>query len=918
MSQDKSIVLPNGSTESPPRDVHAGKSSNTTVSSRVILWLLRRSISQAPRRLVLEAVGVAFPVAMLAATLLFVDHAVQSMTPNALRPVQVEMRALSKSLDVDIAATAAKLASEDGVKMVEPFAAANVLVSAGNSGQLTTRLFAVRPAYLLNHPWVRVVSGGLTQGALLSQALQASSGFQSATTITISLPGDAPPMSLALPVGGSVDLRAATTWFAIPYGEVQGDIVTVPRAIVIDWTTYERDVLPALRAWTKAGGLPLFDPGSGELPPSTLEAHVTVDHTTYPADPGRASLWTGALQRALGRQAGVSFIMADNAAEVLMEGREDSINAKVLFLLLGIPGVLVAAALGLTGASTLVEAHRREEALLRMRGATSGQTAGLATAQAAAAGIVGSVLGLLVAGLGVSGVIGRPVWQGVPGEGLLLSILLAATAGVITCAIRVIVLRRSSRKSDVFERRLLERGWSPLWLRGRLDLVAIVAGLAILAVNILAGGLKRTPVEGAALALSFYVLLAPLAIWLGSSLLMIRGLLALLTVSARPERNRSMSSWSGACLRWLGRRPAHAARALAIGALAVAFGTEVLAFAATYQSAKEADVVAAIGSDLRLTLEDPRFPLPPLGAEIMATTAIHQVPARSDTDRKMILAIDLPTYQATITSAPRMVAGEGPEALAKEPMGALINSEIAESAEVAVGDMLPLTIFPDDFENARDIELKVLGVFTAFPPTYPVTEIVTTLGALPRASTVPPDFYLARVAPGHAPTEIAAQLRVGPSGRTFAVSTVAAPNERGLTALNLAGLSLIEAIGASLIAAVGVAVLGAFLIIERRREFAILHAIGADARQILTGPVLEGCVVVLGSLAIGVPVGLGLSMLAVRVLGLFFVLPPPLLVVPVWQLTALVMLMVMASATALGMALAAVNRVQPASVLREP
>ncbi len=918
MSQDQIIALPEGAAESPPRDVSTGKSSSAAGSSGVILWLLRRNIGQAPRRLALEAIGVAFPVAMLAATLLFVDHAVQSMTPNALRPVQVEMRALSKSLDVDIAATVAKLASEDGVKMVEPFAAADVLVAPGTSGQLTTRLFAVSPAYILNHPWVKVTSGGLGHGALLSQALQASPGFQSATTITISLPGDSPPLSLSLPVEGTVDLREATTWFAIPYGEVQGDIVTVPRAIVIDWATYERDVLPVLRAWTKAGGLPLFDPGSGELPPSTLEAHVTVDHTTYPADPGRASLWTGALQRALGRQAGASFIMADNAAEVLMEGREDSINAKVLFLLLGIPGVLVAAALGLTGASTLVEAHRREEALLRMRGATSGQTAGLATAQAAAAGIVGSFLGLLVAGFGVSIVTGRPVWQGVPPETLVLSVLLAVAAGAITCAIRVIVLRRSSRKSDVLERRLLERGWAPLWLRGRLDLVAIVVGIAILAVNIIAGGLRRSPIEGTALALSFYVLLAPLAIWIGASLLMIRGLLALLSAAARPEHNRPFSSWRGACLRWLGRRPAHAARALAIGALAVAFGTQVLAFAATYQAAKEADAQAAIGSDLRLTPEDPRFPLPALGSGIVASTPIHQVPARSDTDRKMILAIDLATYLATATSAPRMLSGAGPEALAKEPMGVLINSEIAESAEVAVGDMLPLTIFPDDFENARDIELKVLGVFTAFPPTYPVTEIVTTLGALPRASTVPPDFYLARVAPGHVPSDVAARLRSGPSGQKFVVSTVAAPNERGLTALNLAGLSLIEAIGASLIAAVGVAVLGAFLILERRRELAILHTIGADAWQILTGPALEGGLVVLGSIAIGVPVGLGLSMLAVRVLGLFFALPPPLLVVPVWQLMALVLLMVLASAIALAMALTAVNRVQPASVLREP
>lgn len=111
--------------------------------------------------------------------------------------------------------------------------------------------------------------------------------------------------------------------------------------------------------------------------------------------------------------------------------------------------------------------------------------------------------------------------------------------------------------------------------------------------------------------------------------------------------------------------------------------------------------------------------------------------------------------------------------------------------------------------------------------------------------------------------------------------------------------------------------LGAFLILERRREFAILQTVGADTRQILTGPALEGSIVVLGSLAIGVPVGLGLGILAVQVLGLFFSLGPPLLTIPAGGLIAVALFMVMASTVALGAALAAVNRVRVASVLRE-
>ena len=73
------------------------------------------------------------------------------------------------------------------------------------------------------------------------------------------------------------------------------------------------------------------------------------------------------------------------------------------------------------------------------------------------------------------------------------------------------------------------------------------------------------------------------------------------------------------------------------------------------------------------------------------------------------------------------------------------------------------------------------------------------------------------------------------------MTTVGNPFQRGLTALNLAGLGRIEALGAALIAAVGVAVLGAFLVLERRREFAILRAVGADTSQVIAGPAPKAC-----------------------------------------------------------------------------
>ena len=888
----------------------------------MIRWLTARTIRRAPRRLVLGTLGIAFPVAMLAATILFVDDADRAMTRVALEPVQIEMRAIGRSLDVDMTSVSHDLGAVPAVARAEPFAATNVVVEAPGAGKWTARLIAVDPSYFAGRPWLRVVSGKPGGGALLDEALRNTPGFASAATVSIALPGDAPKLSLPLPVTGTVDLRRATTWFSIPYGDVQGDVVAVPRSIVIDFSTFARDILPVLQEWATHGGIsPVFDPGSTDLPPVSLESHVTVDHATYPPNPSRATAWSGQLRSLLERRAAGSILVADNAAETLVTAQSDATNAKILFLLLGIPGVLAAGALGLAAGSALAEANRREEALLRLRGATSGQVLRLAAADAAVVGLAGSVVGILVAAATVSLVTGGPVWRGVAAGELATTAMLALAVGAVTTVIRLIRLRSTERRSDVaVERRLLERGWTPMWKRAYLDLIFIALGLGILGVNRVTGGLSQTPIEGTSLALSFYVLLAPIFLWLGVTFLAVRVVLAMLSRRAERGRSKPLPSWRAAGTRWTGRRPARMAVALMLGALAVAFGTQVLAFAATYRSAKATDAGAALGSDMRLTPADPTNQLPPLGPGIAAVSPFRLVPAQAGSDRKTIMAIDLSAYPDVSTMAPRILQGQGPEALGRDPRGVLLLKELAINFEVGPGDTLPITIYPDDFEKSTNLKLHVLGVYGSFPPTSPPpdqpAELVMSTAAIPRTVPAPPDFYLARVSAGRSADAVAAELRGTLSDR-FGVTTVGNPFQRGLTALNLAGLGRIEALGAALIAAVGVAVLGAFLVLERRREFAILRAVGADTAQVIVGPAAEGVFVVLGSLLIGVPVGLGLALLEVRVLSLFFALPPPLLTIPTGALAVFIVFMATTSTAAMAAALAAVTRVRPASVLRE-
>lgn len=886
-------------------------------------WLVLRTLRASPRRLVLGALGVAFPVAVFAASLLFMNRAVESMTRVTLEPLKLEQRALATTLNADMTAIGRRLATVPGVERVDRFAAADVVVrTPGQSAGATARLFAVDTSYPVAHPWVRVVDGSLARGALLGQSLRHTPGFEHARAVRIELAGSTRGLKLTLPASGTVDLRnALSAWFAIPIGEVQGDQALVPRSLVIDYATFERRMLPAIKRQLGTT-TPVLNPGLTDLPPVSLEVHVSVDHGAYPADPGAAATWSKQLRHRLGKQAFGDIVVADDAYEPLTEASSDASNAKTLFILLGIPGALVAAALGLATQSALAEATRREDALLRLRGATEGQLARVAAAQAALAWIAGSVIGLAAAAAAVTVVTGELVWERVPSGGLAVAVVLALAVGALTTAARLVGVLRASRRPEAVERRALERGWQPLWRRAWLDMVAIAVGAGILAVNIASGGLKPIPIEpaqGSTLALRFYVLLGLMFIWVGAVLLAARLLLA---VAGRWSRARgSLPSWRAATLRWLGRRPARAGVALILGALAVAFGTQVLAFVATYRAAKDAESHAAFGSSLRLVPGDPTITLPPLDArKVAAVSPVRMVPARAESDRKTIMTLDLPSYAAAVTASPRMKEGAALEGLARDPKGVVINQEIAEDFEVGPGDRLPLTVFPDDKDQSRNLKLRVAGVFRSFPPTNPPAEMVISTRGLPPYLLQLPDFYLARTPAGVSPPAVADDLKHNLRGK-FAVTTISEQvrfEPRSLTALNLGPLGDMELVAAALIAAVGVGVLGAFVVVERRREFAILRTVGADDRQVRSGPARESAVVVLAALAIGVPVGLGLAMVSVRILGLFFTLQPPLLTVPVPTLGAFAAVTVAGSAVAIAAAVVAIGRVTPATTLREP
>jgi len=908
----------------------------------VIGRLAARTVLRSPRRLLIGLLGVAVPVSLFAATAFFVDTSAQNMTTQALAPVQIDMQALISSPLTPPSPIGAQLAARPQVARVEPFASVDLQVQLpGATAARPVRVFAVNPGYLTRHPWVRRETGSLTQGVLLSDALN-SPATTPGSTVRLQVPGGATTIPVA--VGGTVDLRKADTWFAVLSGDNQGNVAYVPDSMVVDYATFAAQILPALNtAPSPAPGGQLTNPATGAAAVGvvSLQEHITVQRAAFAADPATALTLSTGLRRTLERTAPGKITVLDNLGDTLSAAHNDATNAKVLFLFLGLPGVLVAAGLAVATAGSLAAAQRREVALLRLRGATAAQVSRLAAIVSLSIGLGGSVVGLGLAALAVTALLGASSWRGVNTSSIVFSSVLALLVGLSVTAVTLRAGTQAARHTGVAAQRAqLDPVAEPAWRRRRLDLVAIGVGIGVLILNYVSGGFRAASTEGQTLSLSFYLLLAPMALWVGFALLGIRVVTWWLRRATRPQRARPLGTWPGAALRFLGRRPGRSAATALIGVMAVAFGTNLLSFVHTYDVAKRAEASLSIGADLRITpAQSNPPPVPPLQSpDIAASTPVRIVSIAVGTDKRVGYAVDPATFVATVPAGPIDAAG-GPvdrTALATDPSAVLISATFAKDFNVAVGDPVNVGL-PDGQGATRTVVLRAAGLFTTATPATPGADLVLGVGAfalptstpvapnpVPTAATTPlpaPDFYLARLAPGADVTAVAARLvqAAGPSAnytvQTF--TTALAAEQSTLATLNLNGLSRIEVAGTITIATLGIALLGAFLVLERRREYAVLRSLGASTAQVLIPPALEASLTLVVSLILGVPIGLLMTTITTRVLTPLFSFSPALVAVPIGSLALLVAAVVATSALAIGLALGFVARLRTVTTLRE-
>lgn len=884
----------------------------------ILTWtkgLLRRRWG----RLAAAAAGIAAAVALVACLGSFLAAAQGSMTARALRSVAVDWQ-VEVQPGIQPAAILDTVRSAPGVNAALPVGFAH---SAGLVAQTTGSTQTTGPAMVLGipanyreqFPGVLRTLVGADSGVLIAQQSAANLHVVPGDTVRIGRAGMTP---VDVKVDGVVDLPQADSLFQKVGAPVGAQPVAPPDNVLI----------LGQAQWHR-----IFDPLSG--PRADLvstQIHTALDHT-LPADPGSAyTSVTAAAHNLEARSAGGAQV-GDNLGAALGAARSDAAYARVLFLFLGLPAAILAGLLTAAVVTAGAGHRRRDQALLRARGATRRQLVWMAAAEAAVVGVLGSAIGLAAAAL-----IGLAMF-GAPGLGASATSTAAwaaasAMVGLGTAAASVLAPAwRDLHSSTVVGARAdVIRSRAPRWTRSGVDIILLaVSGVLFWQAGRNGYQIVLAPEGVPTISVSYWAFVAPALLWIGMALLVWRlaDLLlgrgwAVVAATLRPVAGKL----SRIVARSLSRQRAPLARAIVLVALALAFAASTATFNATYQAQAEVDAQLTNGADVTVTEPPGSAVSPSAGAALSTLPGVRAVEpiqhrfAYVGTDLQDLYGVN-PTTIARVTALQDNYFQGGTVAqlmhtLATRPDSLLVSAETVKDFQLTPGDTVNLRIQDARTHQLTTVPFHYVGIVTEFPTAPKDSFFVANAGYIAEHTGSDAVGAFLVDTGGHDSTAVADRIRtaVGTSATVTDIATTRGTVGSSLTAVSLAGLTRIELGFGLLLAAASGGLVLALGLAERRRSFAIANALGATRRQLRSFVLAEAAILITCGMVGGAALGWLLSRMLVSVLTGVFDPPPAALAVP-WSYLVATAAMIILAISAVSAATVGLARRSPLTVLSE-
>ena len=220
--------------------------------------------------------------------------------------------------------------------------------------------------------------------------------------------------------------------------------------------------------------------------------------------------------------------------------------------------------------------------------------------------------------------------------------------------------------------------------------------------------------------------------------------------------------------------------------------------------------------------------------------------------------------------------------------------------------------------------MHVEGIFDRFPGFPQGVHLVMNLARYQEATglTDVDSFLLRTKGHGHgALSEVSAALRNGPGAKDpiniESTETALDKDQSSLTALDVNGLVDLDSLYTLLMGVAVVAIFVVGLMLQRRREYVVLRALGMSAGQIRAVVLAEAAAVAVGGLVVGLLVGTVMAFSLVHVLRPLFILDPAL-TVTITGVAPLVLVTTVAAVVAALGATASIGRLRPTELLRDP
>jgi len=835
--------------------------------------------------------GVAIAVALLASLGSFLAAAQSSMTQRASSGVAVDWQVQIASGN-DEAAVIDQVKAAPGVTTALPvrFAQSSGLVAMTNSSTQTTGpgvVLGLPDGYAAAFPGeIRYLSGS-HDGVLIAQQTAANLHVAPGDTVSIKLDG---AKAIRVTVDGIVDLPQANSLFQTVGAPAQSQPNAPPDNVLLlppaDFTA----VTAALSA----------------ARPDLLSTQVhAAGVSVLPENPAVAFVAETASAHNLEAKLAGAGQVGDNIGAALDAARGDSSYATVLFLFLGLPGAVLCGILTVAVADAGAERRRRDQGLLRTRGASARLITRLVTIEALVVGITGGLLGL-----GIAAVVGFVSFGTVGfGNGLQTAVLwpLAAfSVGLVIAfgAILIPALRDFRSLTVTDSRAQILTTHRPLWARIYLDVLLLIVAAVVVFITTRDGySLVLAPEGVASIQVNYWAFFGPGLFWIGAGLLTWR-LTNLVLGRGRPIVARLLrpisGNLSGVAAASMSRQRSVLAKSTVVLALALAFAGSTSIFNATYQQQAEVDAQLTNGADVTVT-EPPGSSVSPDAAsaisQIAGVSAVEPLQHRFayvGSDLQDLFGVNADTItRATSLQDAYFQGGTATELmgrLAAQPDAILVSDETVKDFQLNPGDLINLRLRSGHTHQLVTVPFHYVGIAKEFPTAPKDSFFIANASYVTRSTGDNAVGTFLVSARGSHTEEVATAVRasLGTTATVTAIGDARSSVGSSLTSVDLAGLTRVELIFALILAAAAGGLVFALGLVERRRSYAIATALGASRMQLGALVLSEAVTMAVGGVLAGTVVGWLLSNMLVAVLTGVFDPPPASIAIPWGYLAATV------------------------------